>query len=437
MARRTLPAAGAALAPAAATLLLAAALCARGALASNCAGTSVGFVPLTDLGAGTYQGFVGGLYPGGTSFRPMAHESAGVAIARGIVPLDTLGNPDPVNGRIVLISIGMSNCTQEFSAFVPKAMNDPDRHPRLLVIDCAKGGQTAALIRNPGYWYWDTVATRLRGRGASPAQVQAVWIKEANAGPSGGFPSATLALMRDLGGVVRTIQDKLPNTSVAYLTSRIYAGYASTALNPEPHASESGFAIRWLIGAQIAGEDSLNFDPASGRVESPWLSWGPYLWADGLSARSDGLIWRCEDFVSSDGTHPSASGRNLVADSLLSFFKRDLTSRPWFLSPALVSVESRQAGAGPRLAVAPNPSRAAIEIAFTPAAGIPWRLEILDLGGRRVRELGSGVGAGAGLTRRWDGRDDAGAVAGAGVYWIRLRSGERARSTRVAWLGDR
>ncbi len=418
-------------------VLFAAALSARGSPAANCAGTSTGLVPLVDLGAGTHLGFQGGLYPGGTNFRPVTHESAGVAIARAMVPLDTLGNPDPVNGRIVLISIGMSNCTQEFSAFVPKATNDPGRNPRLLVIDCAKGGQTAALIRNPGYWYWDTVATRLRGRGASPSQVQAVWIKEANAGPSGGFPSATLALMRDLGGVVRTIKDRHPNTRVAYLTSRIYAGYASTALNPEPYAYESGFAVQWLIGAQIAGEDSLNFDSASGPVESPWLSWGPYLWADGLTPRGDGLIWRCEDFTSSDGTHPSASGRNLVADSLLSFFKRDLTSVPWFMSPALVSVGPRASGSEPRLAIAPNPAALGIEIGFTPARGTPWRLEILDLGGRRVRALALGVGEGFPLTRRWDGLDDTGAPARAGVFWVRLTDGERLHSARVAWLGGR
>src|SRR5438477_9343137 len=80
------------------------------AQASNCAGTSVGKTPLNDLGAGFYQGFQGGLYAGGSNGRPYAHDSAGVSLAHGLVPLDTLGNPDPANGRVVLISIGMSNC---------------------------------------------------------------------------------------------------------------------------------------------------------------------------------------------------------------------------------------------------------------------------------------------------------------------------------------
>ncbi|HEY2953684.1 MAG TPA: T9SS type A sorting domain-containing protein [Candidatus Eisenbacteria bacterium] len=430
MARRNASHARAALASSA---LLAAALCARGAFASDCTRTSVGFVPLIDLGTGTYHGFTGGLYPGGANSRPPAHDSAGLAIAAAIEPLDTLGNPDPVNGRIVLISIGMSNATQEFSAFVPKAMGDPGRHPRLLVIDCAKGGQATQDIRRPDAAYWDTVATRLRGHGSSPLQAQAAWIKEARRGPTEPFPASAESLTNDLGTIVRILHGKLPNLRLAYLTSRIYAGYATSTLNPEPYAYESGFAVRWLIEAQIAGVDSLEFDPERGPVRSPWLSWGPYLWADGLTPRSDGLIWRCEDFQS-DGTHPSASGRDLVADSLLAFFKGDATTTPWFVSPGTVSVEARGIRSEPRLSIAPNPARPGVEIAFATATG-PWRLEILDLGGRRVRALARGAGEGVRVTRRWDGRDDSGVVARAGLYWVRLISGDGSRASRVVWLG--
>src|SRR4030095_16420259 len=142
--------------------------------AIDCTGTSTGLVPLTDLGAGLYQGYAGGLYSGGANVRPAAHEAAGVGIANAIVPLDTLGQPS-ATGRVVLISIGMSNCTQEFSTFVPKANSDPMKRANVLVIDCAQGGQTPSLIRDPAAPYWDMVAARLRARGATPAQVQVVW----------------------------------------------------------------------------------------------------------------------------------------------------------------------------------------------------------------------------------------------------------------------
>ena len=64
---------------------------------------------------------------------------------------------------------------------------------------------------------------------------------------------------------------------------------------------------------------------------SPLLLWGPYLWADGTTLRkSDGFAWEQKDFRDNDGTHPSDSGRQKVADLLLKFFKSDAGARKWF-----------------------------------------------------------------------------------------------------------
>src|SRR5262249_13155523 len=186
-------------------LLLSAAPPAR---AANCAGTSTGMIPVTDLGAGFYKGVQGGLYPGGSNVRPAAHEAAGVAIANAIGPLDTLGQPDAANGHVVFVSIGMSNCTQEFSAFVPKSNADPVRKNDVRTIDCAEGGQTAQILAQPTSAYWDTVATRLRGHGSSPAQVQAVWLKDANANPTGTFEVTTDTLAAQFFRIVQIIKQK-------------------------------------------------------------------------------------------------------------------------------------------------------------------------------------------------------------------------------------
>lgn len=130
---------------------------------------------------------------------------------------------------------------------------------------------------------------------------------------------------------------------LVYLSSRIYAGYATSLLNPEPYSYQSGFSIKWLIENQIDGAADLNFDPARGTVEAPWLAWGPYLWADGLTPRSDGLIWECADLRDTDGTHPSASGCRKVADMLLTFFKSEKTAAPWFTKDAYKSTDSSHA----------------------------------------------------------------------------------------------
>src|SRR5258705_4892985 len=70
-------------------------------------------LPLNDLGTETYKGFMGGLYPGGSNTVPMTHASAGLAKAALVTPLDTMGAPS-ASGKIALVSIGMSNTTQEF-----------------------------------------------------------------------------------------------------------------------------------------------------------------------------------------------------------------------------------------------------------------------------------------------------------------------------------
>jgi hypothetical protein len=86
-----------------------------------------------------------------------------------------------------------------------------------------------------------------------------------------------------------------------------------------------------MIERQIDGHPDLNYDPDAGvPVVAPWLSWGPYLWADGINPRSDGFTWLQGDMVM-DCTHPSASGRAKVACLLLEFFSTDSTTKDWFL----------------------------------------------------------------------------------------------------------
>jgi len=400
--------------------------------AANCAGTSTGLIPVTDLGAGFYKGVQGGLYPGGSNVRPAGHEAAGVAIASAIQPLDTLGQADAANGRVVFVSIGMSNCTQEFSAFVPKSNADPVRRPNVRTIDCAEGGQTAQILAQPTSAYWDTVMTRLRGHGSSPNQVQVVWLKDANANPTGTFEVTTDTLSAQFFRIVQIVKQKLPNVKQVFFTSRIYAGYASSTLNPEPYAYENAFAIKRVIAQQLAGDPALNYDAANGPVVAPWLSWGPYLWADGLNPRSDGLTWACSELNPSDGTHPSATGRLKVADSLLAFVRRDAATAPWY-AIGTVGVP-RPASGEPRLmlSVAPNPATSSAVASFVAPVGARWRVVVLDAAGRRVDEA---TGVGSGAEQRYSVKIGMGNRARPGSYFVRLEAAGRRDVQRLVLLG--
>ncbi len=330
-------------------------------VASDCTATSVGKTPLDDLGAGLYLGqFQGGLYPGGSNAVPSAHAAEGLTLAAAVQPLDASGQPS-ASGRYALLSIGMSNTTQEFCSqpstepcdawtFMGKAAVHPGvNRDELVVVNGARGGQAASTWDSPIDPNYDFVRdSRLAPKGLSEAQVQVVWIKEANPGPTASFPAANAdarLLEATLGNVVRAVRTRYPNVKIVFLSSRIYAGYADASpLNPEPYAYESGFALKWLVEAQIDQMAGGGIDPIAGDLDfdsvAPWLAWGPYLWADGTIPRSDGLVWNCAD-LENDGTHPAQPGEEKVADLLLDFMLSSPFATPWFRAPAAAPSASR------------------------------------------------------------------------------------------------
>jgi hypothetical protein len=220
--------------------------------------------------------------------------------------------------------------------FLKALKDEPNRNPQLVFVNGAQGGMTAAAIQDPddrgrGVKYWTTVDERLKAAGVTRAQVQVVWIKQADAGPKTGFPNYARTLEDELAKIVQLLPVRFPNVKLVYLSSRTYGGFAKTPLNPEPYAYESGFSVRWLIERQIKGEPALNYDPAKGAVKAPWLSWGPYLWANGTQRRADGFSYAVSDFAQ-DGTHHSAAGVEKTGRLLLEFLRTDTTARPWFLA---------------------------------------------------------------------------------------------------------
>jgi hypothetical protein len=288
--------------------------------------------PLTELGTGTYKGEDGGLYGGGRNEPPKMHLEAALKEAAKIQPLDAEGKPSP-SGKVVMLSIGMSNTTMEFSRFKQVADADAAKSASLVIVDGAQGARTASVWAREDADVWGVVAERLRTAGVTAAQVQVVWLKQAEAGPNrlGEFPAHAKTLKDFVIADLNNAKKRFPNLRVAYLSSRIYGGYATTPLNPEPYAYEGAFAMRWVIQDQIKGDARLNYDATRGEVKAPLVLWGPYLWGDGETARKDGLIWKTEDFTTNDGTHPSNSARQKVADLLLKFVKTDPTAKTWFL----------------------------------------------------------------------------------------------------------
>ena len=121
----------------------------------------------------------------------------------------------------MLLSIGMSNTTQEFSAFLPKAKADERKVRHVVAVDGAQGGKDATAWASADAQPWAVAEQRLRAAGVTPAQVGTVWIKQALMGPQTGFPAETERLRDRLREIVLLAKQKYPNLRVAYLSSRI------------------------------------------------------------------------------------------------------------------------------------------------------------------------------------------------------------------------
>ena len=360
-------------------------------VASNAA-----LIPLMDMtSAQNYLGFEGGLYENSSDTAPADHDQDGIKAAGLIKPLDQNGNSSS-NGAIVFLGIGMSNATLEFSAFVNATTSSQNvNHSTLAVLDGAYGSVTACPwtveqgpttptcpeytsgvpAENQYDRVRDTVLATATGAPSAPAgcggppatpcltekQVQVLWIKNANHYPAS-YRFAALHPFTDncasevgaieachyesqLGQTIRAAKGRYPNLKQIFISTRIYAGYASVPLNPEPYSYEYGFSAKWLIQAQINQTRAGTVDPVAGDVSytsgaGAWTGWGPYLWADGTNPRSDGLIWcngqsgsPCNGEVDfqSDGTHPSTDGGvPKVENLLMKFFSTSPYTPVWF-----------------------------------------------------------------------------------------------------------
>ncbi len=258
-----------------------------------------------------------GLYPDGSNNRPPAHAAAGMAAVGQITPRDAAGAPDP-NGKVVLLSIGVSNTMIEFRDFERNVLpTQPGVNPSVQVISGAVSGQPVDNWLDPDGVPWQVINDRLAHLKATPEQVQVVWMKHTYIGTH-----PWQELQADLETVTDNLRDKFPNLQVVYLSSRTRAyTFVPNATSPEPAAFETGYAVKGLVTKYIEGEM-----PAR-----PYVTWGPYLWADGENPRSDGLTWLAGDLMS-DCVHPSASGARKVANMLLAFFTTDATAAPWFMA---------------------------------------------------------------------------------------------------------
>ena len=292
----------------------------------NVSNTSVGLTPMTELGSGTYLGYEAGLYPGGGKDLPPAHRAAGEALAAQIQPLDAAGNPSAI-GKIGVLTTGMSNANQIFERL--GELLDGQWADSVVFVNAAQGSMDARLWADRTSTAWSVALGKIGSLGLTPGQIQVTLNYHAVAHintPPQTWPATPGDLQAFLETIAGHQRSTFPNLKLSFWGTREYGGYALSANNPEPYAYQSGFGVKWMIERQISGA-ALNFDPGRGPVTAPWMAWGPYLWADGINPRADGLYYEPRDFRS-DGTHPSMRGRNKMAGAWIEFLRTDPLTGP-------------------------------------------------------------------------------------------------------------
>jgi len=294
----------------------------------NVHNTSVGFTPLDDLAAGTYQGAPGGLYPGGSNTMPAAHLADGITAAAQVQPRDANGAPSPT-GKVGIVTLGMSNGALVFG-LVEELLRGTWK-PGVVFVNGAQGSMDAVIWTNRAHVAWSNMLARVAAAGLSTQQVQVALNYHAVAhmqSPPKPWPATPgdLQLCQEL--IAGHLHNAFPNMRIALWGTREYGGYAVGNNNPEPYAYQSAFAVKWMIERQINGDLTLNHDPLRGAVTVPWLAWGPYVWADGMRARCDGLRWEARDFQP-DGTHPIIRGTIKQAGAWARLLRTEPCAASW------------------------------------------------------------------------------------------------------------
>ncbi len=214
------------------------------------------------------------------------------------------------------------------------------------------------------------------------------------------------------------------------------AGVVYTVTTTDPNnlysLSPTGVLTAIPLSTPLTGMISLVFDAAEGRV---------YVVENGghtlrrIDPGTGNVELIASGFVTfADGAlEIGAGGHLLVADNgkgrVYRICRTSTTALPEVAAGAVPGPADLSA-----ISVEPNPARRATRVAWTQRRAAPVRVTVYDVAGRIVRDLGRGTRESGPASAEWDGRDDAGRLVGAGVYFVRLETDREARTARVTRL---
>jgi hypothetical protein len=177
----------------------------------------------------------------------------------------------------------------------------------------------------------------------------------------------------------------------------------------------TGVGAGELLGRQQA--QSVVLSPRAGRVDIALLGKGAGLAGDGELAQ----VWF------------RVKAKGAPGFTILEADARDGANRQVAL--AGLPLPPRSASAVTQLGLArPNPFTQTVSVAFSLATRGPVDVALYATNGRRVRILARGVREAGESTLTWDGRDERGVPAAAGIYYLRLVTEQGRFTQRLTYL---
>ena len=295
---------------------------------------------LIDLQFGTYLGFQGGLYPDGYNTMPYPHFSAGMNISRQVLPLDSLGNLDLLDGKAGFVCLGASTAGNAFNHFKSVAEADPMVNPCLRFVNAALGAKGLEVMIDTivNAWYWDdNVMVDIEDANISRYQVQVIWIMVTSRIDTVLiWPLQPRTVADRYEELMPILLAKFPNLKQVYASGFGYGGYADPTkefydMIVEPSSYWNNWSIKFLVERQIEGDPDLKYTIPDRK--SPWIGWGPHIWADGIRKNVvDGLYWNCAVDYKPDGGgyHLSNTGKDKAGELIYDFFKNSVVAADWF-----------------------------------------------------------------------------------------------------------
>jgi VCBS repeat protein/flagellar hook capping protein FlgD len=248
--------------------------------------------------------------------------------------------------------------------------------------------------------------------------------------------------------------------ALATLPAQRLPGYGYTAATPQDSLPDSNPLFTYRISALTANIDVYyDSDPDSGYSVDNIPPEVPGQFAVDRSAGANQLHWAPSpdaDFQSfrlyrsSDPSFTPSPATLLATLTTPGFvdpgdaygnYKLESIDQHGNCSPdavALLSGTTGVPGGAPGTtwlaAPSPNPMRNALGVKLSLAQPANVSLALYDQQGRRTRTLLSGDRPAGEITVEWDARDDAGHLAGAGLYFLELKAGGRRFVRRVVMI---